>query len=132
MIKFFWKSKKKKMRIEQEEAELRQAQPAKHKLFRSNGAIFFGLDCWWLYCWIVGLLDCWIVEALDCWIVEFLNCWIVEVLKCWNVELLNCWMVELLNCWIIELLKNGTVKLLNCWIIVVVRLRGRNQDKGIC
>ena len=30
---------------EQEGAELCQAQPAKHKLFGSNGAIFFGLNC---------------------------------------------------------------------------------------
>ena len=29
----------------QEGAELCQAQPAKHKVFGSNGAIFFGLNC---------------------------------------------------------------------------------------
>ena len=47
--------------LKQEEAELCQAQPAKHKFFGSNGAIF----CWFellmadlLNCWIVGLLNC--------------------------------------------------------------------------
>ena len=95
--------------MKQEGAELCQAQSAKHKLFGSNGAIFFGLNCWWLNCWIVELFICWTVELLNFWIVKLLNCWIVK--------LLNCWIVELLNRWIVELLKNGTVKLLNCWIV---------------
>ena len=67
---------------------------------------FFGLDCWWLYCWIVELLDCWIVDLLNCWMVKLLKCWIVELLNCWIVELLNYWKMELLNCWTVELL-NG-------------------------
>ena len=47
----------------QEGAELCQAQPAEHKLFGSNGAIF------WFELLIVGY-----VELLNCWIVELLIC----------------------------------------------------------
>ena len=54
----------------QEGAELCQAQPAKHKLFGSNGAIF-----------LVWIVDGWNVELLNCWIVELLNCWFVELLN---------------------------------------------------
>ena len=62
----------------QEGAELCKAQPAKHNVFGSNGAIFL--------VWIV-----------DGWIVELLKCWIVGLLNCWNVELLNCWFIDFLN-----------------------------------
>ena len=51
----------------QEGAELCQAQPAKHKGFGSNGAIF-----------LVWIVDGWIVELLICWIVELMNVRIVE------------------------------------------------------
>ena len=108
--------------FEQEGAELCQAQPAKHKVFGSNGAIFLVwiVDGWiveLLNCWIAELLICWIVEWLNCWSVKFLNCWVVELLKCWGVGLLNCWIVELLNCWIVDLLNGWMVKLLKCQIL---------------
>ena len=103
----------------QEEAELCQAQPAKHKLFGFNGAIFFGLNCWWLYCWIVELLVCWIVDLLNCWMIKLFECWIVELLSCWIVvvEALDCWIVEVLKCCIVALLKCWSVEVLNYWII---------------
>ena len=90
--------------MKQEVAELCQAQPVKHKLFGSNGAIFWGV-------WIV---DGCIVELLNCWIVELLICWIVVWLNCWSVELLNFWIVELLNCWIVELLYYWIIEIWNC------------------
>ena len=49
--------------------------------FLGSMELFFGLNCWWLYCWIVELLDFWIVELLNCWIIELLNCWIVDLLS---------------------------------------------------
>ena len=58
------------MGLKQEGAELCQAQPAKHKLFGSNGAIF-----------LVWIVDGWSVELMDCLIVELLNCWFVELLN---------------------------------------------------
>ena len=51
-----------KFKGKQEGAELCQAQPAKHKLFESNGAIFF----FWFELLMVVLLNCWIVELLIC------------------------------------------------------------------
>ena len=57
MLGFVSKKSKKK----QEGAELCQAQPAKHKLFGSNGAIFFLFELL-----IIGLLNCCIVELLKC------------------------------------------------------------------
>ena len=106
----------------QDGAELCQAQPAKHKLFGSNGAIFLvwivdGCIVELLNCWIVELLICWIVEWLNCWSVELLNCWVVELLNCWGVGLLDCWIVKLLNCWSVEVLKCWNVELLNCWMV---------------
>ena len=119
LLQHLWKMHK------QEGAELCQAQPAKHKLFGSNEAIFFGLNCWWLNCWIVGLLNCWIIDLLNCWMVKLWKCWIVELLNCWFVELLNCWSVEVLKgwsvkvlkCWNVEFLNGWIVKLLNCYIV---------------
>ena len=57
-----------KIKSKQEGAELCQAQPAKHKLFGSNGAIFF-----WFGLLMVVLLNCWIDGLLNCWFVELLN-----------------------------------------------------------
>ena len=56
--------------LKQEGAELCQAQPAKHKLFASNGAFIL----------------VWIVDGRS---VELLNCWIVELLDCWFIDLSN-------------------------------------------
>ena len=45
---------------EQEGAELCQAQPAKHKLFGSNGAFF------WFEVLTVEMLNCWIAKLENC------------------------------------------------------------------
>ena len=75
--------------VKQEGAELCQAQPAKHKLFGSNGAIFFVL-----------IVDGCIVELLNCWGVGFKSS-SLQVFRLSSVQVFKCLSVQALHCWIV-------------------------------
>ena len=90
---------------------------SKAQAFWVQWSYFFGLNCWWLYCWIVELLDCWIVDLLNCWMVKLLKCQILELFSCWIVEFWKCWGVGLLNCWIVELLSDWLIDYLIDWLM---------------